>query len=323
MSDIKYHYNPKTFQYEPARISIGDLLWYVAGLLLVSLLFFGGMITAHDYFFDTETEKALRQENGILSKHKEIVEENLSRVGLTLDKLKASDRTLYARLFDEAPPTPAVAGSISKEKILLADANEFRSILGQVSKRSDELRARSTLSSRAFASRIAIGKEDIASLGVIPAIQPIANNQLDMLVSGYGERINPFHKGKHLHPGLDFAAPRGTSVIATAPGVVVAVNRTNLEAGYGNYLDIDHGNGFKTRYAHMETIRVRRGERVTKAMTIGTVGSSGGSVAPHLHYEVIHDGEPVNPMQYLMEGISSRDHDRLVELSNRQNQSLD
>ena len=188
MSDIKYHYNPKTFQYEPARISLKDVLWYVVGLLFVSLLFFGGMITAHDYFFDSATEKALRQENSILSKHKEVIEGNLSRVEQTIDKLKESDRTLYARLFDEAPPTQASTGSISKEKILLADADDFKSIVGEVSRRSDELRARSALSSGVFARRIAIDKEDIASLGAIPAIQPIANSQLDLLVSGYGQR---------------------------------------------------------------------------------------------------------------------------------------
>jgi murein DD-endopeptidase MepM/ murein hydrolase activator NlpD len=323
MSDIKYHYNPKTFQYEPARISVKDILWYVAGLLFVAVLFFGAMITAHDYFFDSPTEIVLRKENAVLSRHKKIFEENLSHAEQTLDELKASDRDLYARLFDETPPSAGPGGSISKEKVLLADADDFRIILDEVAKRSDEVRQRSRFSSRAFASGITVDKEDIAMLGTIPAIQPIDNSQLDMLVSGYGERINPFHKGKHLHPGLDFAAPRGTAVMATAPGTVVAVNRTDLEAGYGNYVDIDHGNGFRTRYAHLETLAVRRGQRVTKSMKIGTVGSSGGSIAPHLHYEVIRDGDQVDPMQYLIAGISSDDHDRLVELSKKQNQSLD
>ena len=111
--------------------------------------------------------------------------------------------------------------------------------------------------------------------------------------------------------------------MATAPGKVIAVNRTKLQAGYGNYIDIDHGRGIVTRYAHLESVQVRQGQRVRKAMVIGTIGSSGGSIAPHLHYEVIRDGEPVNPIRYIIEGLSSDEHDTLLNLSRKQNQSLD
>jgi murein DD-endopeptidase MepM/ murein hydrolase activator NlpD len=196
-------------------------------------------------------------------------------------------------------------------------------LLDVLKSKAEKLKAISSASNVSFGNKIWITKEQLDGIGSIPSIQPIANAQLDLLVSGFGERINPFHKGKYKHPGVDFAAPRGTPVFATAPGKVIVVKRTRLQAGYGNYIDVDHGNGFVTRYAHLEAIKVHKWQNIDKGKVIGTVGNSGGSVAPHLHYEVIREGEPVNPVHHLMEGLTSEQHSALFKLSMKQNQSLD
>ncbi|MDQ2657797.1 MAG: M23 family metallopeptidase, partial [Bacteroidota bacterium] len=141
--------------------------------------------------------------------------------------------------------------------------------------------------------------------------------------SGFGMRVNPFHKGLYKHLGVDIAMPRGTPVLATATGKVVQLKRSDLQAGYGNYLEVDHGNGVVTRYAHLEDILVRFGARVTKGDTIGTVGTSGGSVAPHMHYEILRDGENVDPVHYMVQGLSATQHQLLTTMSHKQNQSLD
>ena len=324
MSNIKYHYNPKTFRYEPARLTIKDALWYISGVLFTGLILCVGLILTHDAFFESSTAHELRHENLVLDKHKSILEQQLASIEVTLSGLKDVDKELYARLFNANPPESATPGAtISKEQVLLADASGFRKLLDVLESKSEQLKERSITSNNIFADRIKISKDQLEEIGSIPSLQPIANAQLDLLVSGYGERINPFHKGKYFHPGLDFAVPRGTAVVATAPGKVVATNKTNLQAGYGNYVDVDHGNGFVTRYAHLENITVQRGQKVTKSKLLGTVGSSGGSIAPHLHYEVIRDGEQVNPVQYLIEGLSDTEHSTLVKLSAKQNQSLD
>jgi len=324
MSSIKYHYNPKTFRYEQARVTFLDILWYVSGVLFTGLILFGGIIVAHDALFESSSERALRHENRVLDKHKEILEQQLSTIEATLSGLKDEDKDLYTRLFNSKPPESSTSGNtLSKEQVLLVDASGFRKLLNILESKSDQLRDRSLRSNNTFADRIRISKDQLESIGSIPSVQPIANAQLDLLVSGYGERINPFHKGKYFHPGLDFAAPRGTAVVATAPGRVIATNKTDLQAGYGNYVDVDHGKGFVTRYAHLESIVVQRGQKVTKNKVLGAVGSSGGSIAPHLHYEVIRDGEQVNPVQYLIEGLSGEEHSTLVKLSAKQNQSLD
>jgi len=324
MSSVKYYYNPKTFRYERARLSIKDLLWYVTGLLFTGLLLGGGMLVAHDSLIESDTERSLRIENKLLDKHKSILEEQLASVNASLTGLKNEDKVLYASLFNRKPPeTNPVNTTISREQALLADASEFRVLLGTLELKSKKLWKQSVQSNTTFGNRIHLTTAHLDFVSSIPSIQPIANTQLDFLVSGFGERINPFHKGKYNHPGVDFAAPRGTDVFVTAPGRVISVKRTNLQAGYGNYVDVNHGNGFITRYAHLDEIRVSGGQKLVKGKIIGTVGSSGGSIAPHLHYEVIRDGEPVDPVYYLLEGLSSEQHNALLSLSHIQNQSLD
>ena len=324
MSDIKYHYNPKTFRYERARITIKDVIWYVSGLLVTAMILCGVAIVIHDYWTETESERLLVIENSLLKKHKPVLEEDLTKIEATLAHLKEADKDLYLRIFNsEAPEYAPLTTSISREQALLADASGFSDLLSILKTKSEQLKSKSTRSNKAFANTIHVSKEQLEILQSIPSIQPINNPQLDLLVSGFGERINPFHKGNYQHPGADFAAARGTEVFAAASGRVITINRTSLQAGYGNYIDIDHGHGFVTRYAHLEEIKVHRGQKVVKGITIGTIGSSGGSIVPHLHYEIIRDGEQVNPTPYMMEGLTSEQHNALLKLSAKQNQSLD
>jgi murein DD-endopeptidase MepM/ murein hydrolase activator NlpD len=125
-------------------------------------------------------------------------------------------------------------------------------------------------------------------------------------------------------PGVDFTAARGTAVVATGGGrVIKAIKGSSLQAGYGNYVDIEHGNGLITRYAHLDDVTVRAGQKVDKGFTIGTVGMSGGSVAPHVHYEIIRKGDQVDPVPYMLEGLTSDQHIELQKLGAKKNQSLD
>lgn len=324
MASVKYSYNPKTFRYERARLSVRDLLWYVTGVLFAGMFLCGGMVAVHDSLMESDAERDLRHENRMLEKHKPILQQQLGEIDVALAGLKEQDKVLYASLFNRKPPeTTLPASVISKEKALLADASGFRELLGQLTEKAQQLREKSVETSIIFGNKIRLTTAHLDFIGSIPSIQPIVNTRLDFLVSGFGERINPFHKGKYNHPGLDFAAPRGTEVFVTAPGYVISVKRTNLQAGYGNYVDVNHGNGFITRYAHLDEISVRTGQKLTKGKVLGTVGSSGGSIAPHLHYEVIRDGDQVDPAHYLMEGLTSEQHKSLLTLSHVQNQSLD
>ena len=119
------------------------------------------------------------------------------------------------------------------------------------------------------------------------------------LTSGFGRRRSPFGGSWEHHEGVDIAAPRGTSVFASANGVVRVAG---WNGGYGNAVFIDHGFGMSTVYAHLHRLSVRVGQQVTKGQLVGLVGSTGRSTAPHLHYEVRLNGQAVNPMRFLPEG---------------------
>jgi len=322
MRHTAYRYNPKTCQYEHASLRVKDIISYCLGVLIVSALLCFGLIVVYDRFTQSETEISLRRENYALNKHQVILAGNLSDVESTLGKLKEKDQRLHQKLFEESTQANN-ASSTDKKSILLADASDFTSLLGEVIKKSENIYDHSVVINARFNSRMHISKKDLTTLNALPTLQPIANPDLDLRVSGYGTRINPFHKGKYMHPGIDFAASRGTKVFATSAGRIVDINRSDLQAGYGNSIDIDHGHGFVTRYAHLEEIQVKAGQKVTKGMVIGTVGNSGGSIAPHLHYEIILDGENVDPMAYMFEGLDSYAYNRLVLLGKKQNQSLD
>jgi murein DD-endopeptidase MepM/ murein hydrolase activator NlpD len=166
-------------------------------------------------------------------------------------------------------------------------------------------------------------KSDVPVLVGLPTIAPVDNLVAENLVSGFGVRINPFHKGNYRHDGIDIALPKGTKILATGNGRVSYYSSSNLEAGFGNYVEIDHGNGILTRYSHLEKISAIWGQQIKQGQVIGLSGTSGGSVAPHLHYEVIKNGKSLDPLSYMIEGMTPANHHQLALKSKVQNQSLD
>jgi murein DD-endopeptidase MepM/ murein hydrolase activator NlpD len=137
-------------------------------------------------------------------------------------------------------------------------------------------------------------------------------------------RINPFHKARVMHFGIDFATHRGDNVLATGDGRVKLVkSNSKLETGYGNYIEIDHGNGYVTRYAHLGEIEVGQGDRVKRGDTIAKAGNSGGSIAPHVHYEIIKDGNQIDPLNFMIQGLDDHMFRTLRQVAGRENQSLD
>ncbi|MFW5726237.1 MAG: M23 family metallopeptidase, partial [bacterium] len=159
-----------------------------------------------------------------------------------------------------------------------------------------------------------------AMLAAIPAIQPVSNKELRRLASGFGMRVHPIYKVKMMHPGIDFSAPQGTPVYATGAGKVITVK--SAFAGYGKQVEIDHGFGYITKYAHMSDFNVKVGQTVERGQCIGYVGNSGTSTAPHLHYEIIKDGEKVNPIYFFYQDITPEEYEVLVQLASIENQSL-
>ena len=161
-------------------------------------------------------------------------------------------------------------------------------------------------------------------LNSTPSIKPVQQNKLARklnYLSGYGMRIHPIYKIPKFHRGIDFTAPEGTKIQATGDGVIKRVEKKST--GYGLNVLIDHGHDYETLYAHMHEILVKEGQKVKKGEVIGLIGDTGTSTAPHLHYEVHYKGEAVNPIQYVMDGLSPEEYNQLVQKAAESNKSLD
>ena len=168
---------------------------------------------------------------------------------------------------------------------------------------------------------IDLAKNKSDMLASIPAIQPVSNKDLSRMASGYGSRIHPIYKTRKLHTGMDFSAKSGTPIYATGDGKISKVKKSRI--GYGNHVIIDHGYGYKTLYAHMTKYIVHKGQKVKRGEVIGYVGSTGTSVAPHLHYEVHKDGRKINPVNFYYNDLNPDEYEKMLEISSQNNQSFD
>lgn len=322
MPPVKYYYNPETLRYERKTISVLRTVLSSFAYISFGVLFFIVFILIQNYIILTPVEKSLRTENRALVQHKAILTGQINQTNNLLNELKEQDNSLYEKIF-ESVRTENISVSTEKENILLAGSSSFEDWIVTLTNRSKELHTKASSYNAYFKENAGIKKSDLKMIKDLPVFQPIENFEASKLISGFGMRINPFHKGKYHHDGIDIASPRGSSVLATGSGRVILTKRSDLLAGFGNYLEIDHGNGYVTRYAHLEKISVKPGQKIKKGDIIGNVGMSGGSVAPHVHYEVIKDGNNADPAKFLIQGVDASQYEMLLANSKKVNQSLD
>ena len=201
------------------------------------------------------------------------------------------------------------------------DGYESSDIIINTTERIDILTKELVIQSKSLDEIELLAKNNELLLSSIPTIQPISNSDLKRMASGFGWRTDPFTKKRKRHWGMDFSAERGAPIYATGDGKVSRAD--NRAAGFGNHVRIDHGFGYVSIYAHMEKISVRKGNRVKRGDIIGYVGSSGRSVAPHLHYEITKDGRKINPINFYYGNLSPTEFETLVNQASQENQSLD
>jgi murein DD-endopeptidase MepM/ murein hydrolase activator NlpD len=274
-------------------------------------------------FFDSPKEKQLKREIAQLELQYKLLRNRMSRVDQVLAELQEKDDDIYRVIF-EAEPIPnsvrnAGFGGVNRYRELEQLANS--DIVIGTTKRLDKLTKQLVVQSRSFDEVIALAENKEEMLASIPAIQPVANEKLKRVASGFNYRIHPIYKVRHFHTGIDFTAPRGTEVYATGDGKVHDV--IMKKRGYGYHVIINHGYGYKTLYAHMSKFKVRKGEKIKRGDVIGYVGSTGTSTAPHLHYEVIKNGEKINPMNFFFNDLTPAEYEKVLELSSQSNQSFD
>lgn len=270
--------------------------------------------------FDSPKERMVRSENKELKRQYEVLQERKATVDTVFKEINQTDENIF-RLIFETEPAHSNVGNFSTipyaemkvltdREVVMFTANRLDSLLDRTRDEQmdyDVLRIKSQ------------GKAEM--LPHIPAIQPIENHDLTRTASGFGYRMHPIYKIMKFHQGMDYTAPVGTPVVATGDGVVEETERTRR--GSGNRIVIDHGYGLKSVYAHLNDIEVRRGATVTRGEIIGTVGNTGLSAGPHLHYEVLFNGKQVNPVNFYFLELTPEAYNQMITLSKNSGQSFD
>jgi murein DD-endopeptidase MepM/ murein hydrolase activator NlpD len=325
MSKVKYYYDSDTLSYRKIETKKGRKL-KIFFLSLLGMLFSGFLLLLvflNLPYIETPKEKALKRELNNLELQFELLNKKMDQADLVLTEIQERDNNLY-RVYFETNPIPdeqrkAGFGGINRYKDLEGFDNS--KLIISSNKRLDILTKQIVVQSRSLDEIAVLAEEKEKLLSSIPAIQPVRNEDLTRMASGFGYRTDPFTKTRKKHWGMDFTAPRGTPIYATGDGVVIQAD--NRASGYGRHIRIDHGYNYISLYAHLYKYNVRRGQKVKRGDLIGFVGSSGRSEAPHLHYEIFKDDKRINPINFYYGNLSPDEYAELLKAAQQENQSLD
>lgn len=327
MKKEKYVYNTHTLRYEKVVESWSKIFLRIFGFVCAALLT-GFIFTLISHrIFPSPKEKALlneiQQQKALLNN----AADELERMREELAVLRARDAYAYRMVFGMDPIDEAVweSGTGGHDKYgKLREYAYSGDDMAALQQKIDKLKRQMVLQSKSLDTIMNMATAKEKMLASMPSIKPVREDKLNRdvhVLSGFGYRIHPIFKVPRMHTGIDFSAPHGTPIQATGAGIVVeAENKGN---GYGLCVTIDHGYGYQTLYAHMSKIEVKVGQKVLRGQTIGRVGDTGTSTAPHCHYEVIFKGTKVNPIHYVMDGLSPQEYQALVKAAETANQSFD
>lgn len=323
MKKIKYFYNTHTLRYEklitPLRVKLLRIFGFIAAASVSAAI----IVAIAFQYIDSPKEKLLLQQNEDLKNSYSIFQAEIRRLQQEMAELEKRDNDVYRAIFEASPiPDSARVKEMenNKEVALVRGMGESQ-LVSAMTAQLNNLAKRTAYQEKSYQEIDGMLKNKEKLLASIPAIQPVANKDLNRIASGFGYRIDPVYKVAKFHAGLDFAAPQGTPIYATADGTVKEANYN--AGGYGNHVIINHGYGYETLYGHMYKIKARAGQRVKRGEVIGYVGSTGKSTGPHCHYEVHKSGERIDPVYYFSNDLSPEQFDRLLKLAAASNQSFD
>jgi murein DD-endopeptidase MepM/ murein hydrolase activator NlpD len=324
MARIKYYYDTETCKYERVRTRKSDIVLNALGFLSLTVMMAVGLLILYDNYFDSPKELILKNEVRELEFYYDKLNKDIEQISHILDNIEQRDDNIYRVVLGAEPIEKSVRDAgiggadryadIRKKNISHSD------LVIALHEKVDRVRRKLYIESKSQDEVVNLAEKKEKLYASIPAIQPVANRQLIALASGFGLRIHPVYKVKKMHNGIDFAASIGTPVYATADG---SVSKVEVRfSGYGKLVEIDHGFGYRTRYAHMHDFAVRNGQQVKRGDLIGYVGNTGLSTAPHLHYEVLINEQRVDPVHYFFNDLTAAEYEKILELASAENQSL-
>lgn len=318
-----YKFNPHTLSYEKVKTSFGEKLKKVSfsvafGLVLGVVLLIVGL-----HVFDSPKERKLKREMAMMERQLQKLRDVVRRNEAVLVDLENRDNSIYRTLLEAEPiaderRTGGIAGADYGE----LEGFDCSEMVIATTKSIDDFSKRLYVQSKSMDEVYKMVTTKKERLDHIPAIMPLKKNQCK-LISGFGTRYHPILHYRRAHTGVDLSAKKGTPIYATGDGVVEVAGRGDASlSGYGIAVLVNHGYGYKTLYAHMTEVKVRRGQRVKRGELLGTVGSSGLASGPHCHYEVWLNGKKVNPVYYFYNDLTPSEYEQVIEAANQENQCL-
>lgn len=323
MKKVKYYYNTNSLRYEkletPLRVKLLRVLGFISAAMVTAII----IVSIAYRYFPSANEKRLQQQNGALKENYLILDEKSKKLTERMKDLEERDNDVYRAIFEASPiPDSARLAEIEQQKEvnLVMSLNRFQ-LEGSIVKTLDNLEKRMAFQEKSYNQINEFIKNKEQLLACTPAIQPVSNADLKRVASGFGYRIDPIYKTPRFHAGLDFTAPAGTPIYATANGTVkIAGNKGN---GYGNYVVISHGYGYETLYGHMLKVKAQQGQRINRGEVIGYVGSTGKSTGPHCHYEVHKYNQRIDPVYFFYNDLTPEQFNHIIKLAAASNQSFD
>jgi murein DD-endopeptidase MepM/ murein hydrolase activator NlpD len=325
MSKVKYYYDPETLSYRPIEITNKKRISNFVLFIIASFAFglSSLLILLNSDWINTPAEISQKRALENYELQFDILDKKLKQIETVVANIEERDNNIY-RVYFEASPIPeeqrkAGFGGINRYKDL--EGYDNSDLIINTAKRLDILSKQTVVQSRSLdeIERLAANKAEL--IEAIPSIQPIKNQDLTRMASGYGYRIDPFTKKRRFHYGMDFSARKGTPIYATGNGIVKRAD--NRSSGFGKHIRIDHGFGYVSLYAHLSKYNVRRGQKVKRGDIIGYVGNTGRSMGPHLHYEILKDKKKINPLNFYYGNLSQKEFEAILIQSREENQSMD
>lgn len=315
-------FNHANLTFEQKKISWQQKFLYGA-MITSGVLVFGfiSVMLSHK-IFPSPNEQNLRRQIKFMQKEYGELESRLGYIAEDLHTLRKRDENLYRVIYQRDPIDEDIwkTTESGKSKFDIINEQSDYEIIGSILSKMDVARKKMQLQQKSYNELTSLVKRKDDMINSIPSIQPITNKDLTRISSGFGWRIHPIYRIPKKHTGIDFTAPTGTPIYVTGDGIVETVH---YEGGYGNCVVINHGYGYKTRYAHMSKYATSPGVKVKRGSLIGYVGSTGASVGPHLHYEVEYGDQKVDPALFFYNDLNKNQFEELIKITNAGGKSFD
>lgn len=316
----RYEFNAETLAYEIHRIPLRERFSKGFILFIVSLVMFVGYYVFYTQYLDLETPKtlSLKQKSVELHSKLDLLNRRFEHNNMILLELQMRDNNVYRPVFgmEEISQDVRNAGFGGVDRYAALENRGSNAFLIDIEKKMDILYKKAFVQSRSYDEVAILAKRTGDMASCVPAIPPVSLDRTK-LVSYFGFRSDPFTGAPRMHTGVDLAGRRGEPIFVTGDGKVVEIGFNFF--GYGQEIVVDHGFGYKTRYAHLNKVHVKMGDTVRRGEQIGDMGDTGRSKGDHLHYEVLYRNSKVNPLNYYNQEMKDSEFQAMVTLRGKNN----